>query len=122
MAIGCVQTLGTPIRTQITIPISTGLGATWRSLMIASFVARGLSAGDAATLGARIQAFKIVAPSLGFVVAMRPTFAAPDEASFSTHGQIAQAGVDYYEPSDGDADCYVRSAGAAFTAVAVCYF
>ena len=106
-----------PIRRQITIPISTDVGTSLRTLL--------LTAGVPAFSGS--VGFKILAKDPAFVD--RAAFilgnplpgAAAAGTDYSTHGQLVAAGTDYVnEPSDRDIDSNIRAAsGAAFTAVIV---
>lgn len=124
-------TANTVYRVAITIPANTGNGSTLRSLIASAtggisttaLVAPTPTGDGSPLLNVKILGVDATGTSrAAFVVANTRQGASITATDFTTHGEYIAAGVDYYEPADGDFDSYVRSASAStITAIAVVY-
>lgn len=109
--------IGNIWRGRIAIPAAADAGTTFLALLRTA----GYPGPDSCALkvlgidaaGASRAAMSVATP--------RTSASAITATDFTTHGQPVLAGVDYYEPSDGDAaQSYVRAlAGATFNAQCV---
>lgn len=99
----------------ITIPANSGNGSTLFDLIKA-----GGYQGEK-PLAIKVLGLVPAGTNRGAVVFATPRqpTAAIASTDYSTHGQAVAAGLDWYEPTDGAADVYVRSASGS-TVPAVC--
>jgi len=121
-------------RYAITIPANTGTGSRVKDLLVAA----GMPLPGITPRSGTDGAFTLGIAILGTQPASTTARAAFDIASprydatgqpaaitgtdFTLHGERAAAGVDYYEPADGDLDSYVRSTdGNTVAALAIVY-